>query len=141
MKVLMDTNIIIDVLANREGFAEPASQLFKFCEIGRMQGIIYALSIANIAYIMRRELDRSQIEDVIGKLSSIFTIADMKGDDLKKAAALPMDDFEDALQSVCAGRLKADFIVTRNLKDFKDSRVMAVKPCELIERLSEQPPK
>lgn len=137
MKVLIDTNIIIDVLANREGFSEPASQLFRLCEVGKAQGIIYALSIANIVYIMRRELDREQIKDVIAKLSAIFTIADMKGDDFKKAAALPMDDFEDALQSVCAARLKADFIVTRNLKDFKGSKVMAIKPSELIERMAE----
>lgn len=137
MKVLIDTNIIMDVLANREGFAEPASQLFKLCEVGQVQGIVYALSIANIAYIMRKELDRSQIEEVISKLGSIFTIADMKADDLKKAAALPMDDLEDALQSVCASRMKADFIVTRNLKDFKNSKVMAIKPSELIERISE----
>lgn len=137
MKVLIDTNIIMDVLADREGFAEPASQLFKLCEVGKVQGIVYALSIANIAYIMRKELDRSQIEEVISKLGSIFTLADMKADDLKKAAVLPIDDFEDALQSVCASRMKADFIVTRNLKDFKNSKVMAIKPSELIERISE----
>lgn len=137
MKVLIDTNIIMDVLADREGFAESASQLFKLCEVGKVQGVVYALSIANIAYIMRKELDRSQIEEVISKLGSIFTLADMKADDLKKAAALPMDDFEDALQSVCANRMKADFIVTRNLKDFKNSKVMAIKPSELIERISE----
>ena len=137
MKVLIDTNIIMDVLANREGFAEPASQLFKLCEVGKVQGYVYALSIANIVYIMRKELERSQIEEVISKLGSIFTIADMKADDLKKAAVQPIDDFEDALQSVCAGRIKADFIVTRNLKDFKNSKVMAIKPSELIERISE----
>lgn len=137
MRVLVDTNIIMDVLANREGFSETASQLFKLCEVGQVQGIIYALSIANIAYIMRKELDREQIKDVIAKLDAIFTIADMKGDDFKKAAELPMDDFEDALQSICAARLKADFIVTRNLKDFRDSKVMAIKPSELIERMAE----
>lgn len=137
MKVLMDTNVIMDVLANREGFAEPASQLFKLCEVGRVQGFIYALSIANIACIMRKELDRSQIGEVIRKLGAIFSIADMKADDVKKAAAQPMDDYEDALQSVCASRIKADFIITRNLKDFKNSKVVAIKPAELIERLSE----
>ena len=135
MKVLIDTNIIMDVLANREGFAEPASQLFKLCEVGQVQGFVYALSIANIAYIMRKELDRSQIEDVIGKLSAIVTIADMKAEDLKKAAALPIRDYEDALQCICASRIKADFIITRNLKDFQGSKVMAIKPGELIERL------
>ena len=135
MKILIDTNIIVDVLADREGFAEPASRLFKLCEIGRIQGCIYALSIANIAYILRKELDRGQIAEVIAKLDSIFTIADMKAEDLKKAAVLPMNDYEDALQSVCASRLKADYIVTRNLKDFKNSKVPAVAPSEFLDRL------
>lgn len=137
MKVLIDTNIAIDLLANRGEFAEPAAQLFKLCEVGKVQGYIYALSVANIVYIMRKEMDRSQIDAIITKLGSIITIADMKGDDLRKAAALPIPDFEDALQSVCASRLKADFIITRNLKDFKSSKVMAIKPTELIERVSE----
>lgn len=137
MKVLIDTNIAIDLLANRGEFAESAAQLFKLCEIGKVQGYIYALSVANLVYIMRRELDRSQIDAIITKLGSIITIADMKGDDLRKAAALPIPDFEDALQSVCASRLKADFIITRNLKDFKNSKIMAIKPTELIERVSE----
>ena len=137
MKVLIDTNIVIDLLANRGEFAEPAAQLFKLCEVGKVQGYIDALSVANIVYVMRKELDRSQIEAIIAKLSSIVSIADMKGDDLKKAAALPIPDFEDALQSVCASRLKADFIITRNLKDFKNSKVMAIKPTELIERITE----
>ena len=135
MKILIDTNIVLDVLANREGFAESAAQLFKLCEIGQLQGYVYALSIANIVYILRKELDRSQIEDAIGKLGAIFSIADMRAEDLKKAAALPIRDYEDALQCVCAGRIKADFIITRNLKDFQGSKVMAIKPGELIERL------
>ena len=59
MKVLIDTNILMDVLANRARFAEPASQLFKLCEVGQVQGVVYALSIANLAYIMRKELNRS----------------------------------------------------------------------------------
>ena len=135
MKILIDTNIIVDVLADREGFAEPASRIFKLCEVGQVEGCIYALSIANIAYILRKELDRGQIAEVIAKLDSIFTIADMKAEDLKKAAVLPMDDYEDALQSVCASRLKADYIVTRNLKDFKNSKVPAVAPSEFLDRL------
>lgn len=78
MKVLIDTNITIDLLANRGEFAEPAAQLFKLCEVGKVQGYIYALSVANIVYIMRKEMDRSQIDAIITKLGSIITIADMK---------------------------------------------------------------
>ena len=135
MKVLLDTNILIDVLANREGFAAPACELFKLCEVGQVEGSVYALSMANIAYILRKELDRNGIAEVIGKLGAIFAIADMKADDLKKAAQLPIADFEDALQSVCASRIKADYIITRNLKDFQHSKVKAITPSELLERL------
>ena len=137
MKVLIHTNVILDVLCNREDFVEPAEKIFKLCEVGKLQGYVYALSMANIVYIMRKELDRSQIEEDITKLASIFTIVDMKSDDLKRAAALPMQDYEDALQSVGAARVKAEFIVTRNLKDYKNSKVMAVKPSDLLERLDD----
>lgn len=136
MKVLLDTNILLDVPADRGSFAEPAARVFKLCEVGQLQGVVYALSIANIVYILRRELDRSQIGDVLEKLSAIFTIADMTAADLKRAAKLPMQDYEDALQSACARRIKADFIITRNVKDFKNSRTEAITPNELLERLS-----
>lgn len=135
MKVLIDTNILLDVLANRGEFALPAALLFRWCEVGKVQGYIYALSIPNIAYIMRKEMKRSQISDVLGKLEAIFTIADMKADDLKKAAVMPMNDYEDALQCVCAKRVKADYIVTRNVKDFHGSSIPAVTPGELLEHI------
>ncbi len=137
MKVLLDTNIILDVLADRAPFAEDAATIFKLCETKQLTGVIYALSIPNIVYIMRKELKRDQIESVLQKLSALFEIADMKSEDLRKAASLPVPDFEDALQCVCARRIRANYIVTRNLKDFMNSEVMAVKPSELIERLSQ----
>lgn len=137
VKVLLDTNIILDVLADRAPFAEDATTIFKLCETKQLAGVIYSLSIPNIVYVMRKELDRRQIEGVLQKLSALFEIADMKAEDLRKAAASPIVDFEDALQSVCARRIRANYIVTRNLKDFINSEVMAVKPSELIERLSQ----
>lgn len=137
MKVLIDTNIILDLLCDRKEFSGDASRLFKLCEVKKLQGVVSALSIPNIVYIMRKELDGEKIREIIGRLSMIFTIADLKAADIEKAAALPMNDFEDALQSVCATRVKADYIVTRNLKDFANSKVIAIKPSELLERISE----
>ena len=84
---------------------------------------------------MRKELGWEQISGVLQKLSAILDIEDMRAEDLRKAAALPIPDFEDALQCVCAQRIKADYIVTRNIKDFLQSKVMAVKPSELLERI------
>ena len=135
MKILIDTNVILDLLCDRKGFSEDAARIFKLCEVREIEGTISALSIPNIVYIMRKELDEERIQGIIRMLSSILTIEDLRGDDMLKAAALPMKDFEDALQSVCASRVKADFIVTRNIKDYAISPVMAIKPSELLERV------
>ena len=137
MKILLDTNIVLDVLADRAPFAEEAATIFKLCETRQVEGVIYALTIPNLVYVMRKELERDQISGVLQKLTAIFEVADMRAEDLRKAAALPIPDFEDALQSVCAQRIKADYIVTRNIKDFLQSKVMAVKPSELLERIQQ----
>ena len=135
MKILIDTNVLLDVLCGREQFAENAVKLFKLCEVKKLTGCISALSIPNIVYIMRKELDESKIKEVIEKLSLLFEFIDLKGADLKKAAELNFGDYEDAVQSVQAWRIKADYIVTRNIKDFKNSAVTALTPAELLERL------
>lgn len=132
MKVLIDTNVILDLLCDRKAYADDASRVFKLCEVKKIEGVVSALSIPNIVYIMRKELDGERIREIIGQLSMIFTIADLKSEDILKAATLPINDFEDALQSVCASRVKADFIITRNVKDFAHSSVPAIKPAELF---------
>lgn len=135
MKILIDTNVILDVLMERKPFAENAAKIFKLCEVKRVVGYISALSVPNIVYIMRKELDAERIGEILRQLSLIFTFVDLKGADLVKASALDFVDYEDALQSVAAGRIRADYIVTRNVKDYNGSKVMAVKPEELLERI------
>ena len=132
MRVLIDTNVILDVLCEREGFAETALHIFRLCEIKRLDGIVSALSIPNIVYIMRKELDKNRIAAVVERLSLIFTIADLTAADLTQAAKLGFDDFEDALQAACAKRVKAERIITRNTKDFKESPIPAITPVEFI---------
>lgn len=135
MKILIDTNVILDVLCNRKDFAEDSLRVFKYCETNQITGYISALSIPNIVYIMRKELDSEKIKDILTVLTSIFTVIDLRGTDLIKAADLDFSDYEDALQSVCASRTKVNYIITRNIKDFKSSSVPAIKPSELLERI------
>ena len=84
---------------------------------------------------MRKELDAGKIREILTTLTSIFTVADLRESDLMKAADLDFSDYEDALKSVCASRVKANFIVTRNIKDYKNSAIPAIKPAELFERI------
>ncbi len=135
MKVLIDTNIILDVLCSRQAFLEDSAKVFKLCEVSKISGYISALSVPNIVYIMRKELDAEKIREILEKLFLIFTIVDLKAEDLKKAADMNFKDYEDAVQSTCAFRVQADYIITRNIKDFAGSRVMAIRPSELFERL------
>ncbi len=72
---------------------------------------------------------------MIEKLQLVFEIADLKKDGIKKALQMNFKDFEDALQSACALRIKADYIITRNIRDFTNSAVSAIKPTELLVRI------
>lgn len=135
MKVLIDTNVILDVLCARADFLEDSSKVWKYCEINKIEGYISALSIPNIVYILRKELTPEKTQEIINQLFLLFKVADLKSDDLKKAAAMKTSDYEDALQMVCANRIKADFIITRNIRDFMSSKVLAIKPSELLERI------
>lgn len=135
MKVLIDTNIILDVLCNRKEFVENSAKVFKLCEVKKITGYVSALSIPNIVYIMRKELNTEKVKEIIEKLSLIFEIIDLKADDLKRATTLAFSDYEDAVQSAQADRIKANYIVTRNVKDYDKSKIKAIKPSELIERV------
>ena len=135
MKVLIDTNVILDVLCGRAEFLEASSMVWKYCEINKLSGVISALSIPNIVYILRKELDPDKTKEIIDRLMLIFDVAELKAEDLRKAADMKFADYEDAVQMCCAARINADFIVTRNVRDFVSSPIPAVKPSELLDRI------
>ena len=86
-------------------------------------------------YVMRKQLTPDQIEDVFRKLNLIFEFADFSPAVLERAVAMKWKDFEDAVQSATAESVHADYIVTRNLKDFMKSKVIAFTPAELLARI------
>ena len=135
MKLLVDTNVILDVLCARKDFLESSSAIWKYCEIRKVDGYISALSVPNIVYILRKELDPEKTWQIIEQLFLIFKVSDLKATDIKKAAEMKYSDYEDALQVVCANRIKADYIVTRNVQDFSGSDIIAIKPIDLLNLL------
>ena len=135
MKLLIDANILLDVLQNRENFVRASSMVWKLCETEQAKGYISALTFANLVYIMRKEMDAQRIEEVLHMLSLIFEFAELNDSDLFRAAALQWPDFEDAVQSVTAERIHADYIITRNVREFSRSKVIAFTQDELLARL------
>jgi len=135
MRLLIDANILLDVLQNRTPHCRDSAIIWKSCEIDKTKGFVSTLSFANLVYVMRKELDADQVEDILKKLSLIFDFADLTENDILKAAEMCWDDFEDAVQAATAERIHADYIVTRNLKDFENSCVPAIEPKKLIKIL------
>ena len=135
MKLLIDANVLLDVLQNREKFVKESSIIWKLCETEKAEGYVSALTFANLVYIMRKELSPEKIGEVLQKLSLLFVFTELSASDITRAAELQWDDFEDAVQSVTAERIQADYIITRNVRDFTKSRVIAFTPTELIARI------
>ena len=135
MILLIDANILLDVLMNRQDFVKDSSMIWKLCETNQAKGYISALTIANLMYIMRKQLDPETIEKLLVQLKFIFDFTDFGVSDLQRAAEMKWTDFEDAVQSATAERLHADFIITRNVKDFRSSKIMALTPTEFLARI------
>ncbi len=135
MVLLIDANIILDVLMNRQPFVKDSSLIWKLCEAERATGYVSTLAFADMMYIMRKELSSEMIEEVFRKLKLIFEFADFSPAILEKAVEMKWKDFEDAVQSATAEQIHADYIITRNVRDFKQSRVIASTPSELLARI------
>ena len=135
MRLLIDGNIVLDVLEKREPHFADSSKIWKLCETEQEEGYISALTFANLVYVMRKELDPEKIEDVWKRLSMIFHFSDLNVLDMNHAAGMHWDDFEDALQAATAERLHVDYIITRNVRDYRNSKIMAFTPTEFLARI------
>ena len=135
MRLLIDANIVLDVLQKREPHWKDSSVVWKLCEAEQAEGYISTLTFANLVYVMRKELEPAQIEEVLSKLKLIFRFSDFSTADMTKAAEMAWNDFKDAVQSATAERIQADFIIIRNMRDFNRSKVMAFTPTEFIARI------
>lgn len=129
MKILVDTNIIIDALTSREPFRDDAEQIFMFAANRIEDMYITANSATDIYYLVRKHLHSTeQAKSVMSKLYELFYILDVTASDCKEALLTEMGDYEDAVISCCVTRNHMDYIVTRNIKDYEKSKVQAVLP-------------
>ena len=137
MRFLVDANILLDVVMNRQPHVTDSASIWTLCETGQAEGYISSLTFANLIYIMRKEINPKGIEIILDKLSLIFHFADLTSSDLISAAKLQWNDFEDAVQCVTAKRLNADYIITRNVKDFKESDIIAITPTNMLKLIND----
>lgn len=138
MKILVDTNVIIDALTSREPFREDAEQTFMLAANRIEDMYIMASSATDIYYLVRKHLHSTeQAKSVMSKLYELFYILDVTDSDCKEALLTEMSDYEDAMISCCALRNHIDYIVTRNIKDYEKSEVQAIFPDQLLKLISQ----
>lgn len=132
-KILIDTNVLIDYLLEREPFFEDAKEVILSCVEGNEKGCIAAHSIPNMFFILRKDYNKKERREILSNLCSIF---DVEGIDKEKLLAglsnEDFSDFEDCLQMECAKSYGADYIVTRNVSDYSTSEVKAIEPKDYL---------
>ncbi len=128
MRVLIDTNVVLDFLQERLPFVENAARLFERIDNGEIEGFIAATTITNIYYIVRRAAGLVVAQDAIAQVLSDLNICAVDRDVLEQALALNFQDFEDAVQYVCAVTHNVDAIVTRDATGFVSAEIPVVLP-------------
>lgn len=134
--IFLDTNIVIDFLADRNPFSLFAAKLFNFSILGKAKIYVSAVSYNNIYYILRQSHSSVETLKLLDELSEMTEITDLTKSIIKKSLKSDFKDFEDAIQYNCALSLyKVDFIVTRDTKDFKKSTLSIMTPEEAVRLL------
>ena len=132
-KLFLDTNIIVDLLADRKPFSKNAIQLFQKAELNEIELFTSSHSIATTHYLLKKYLAEKELREVLYHLLDYITVIAVNVDILKKGLRSNHKDFEDAIQILCASSIvKIDCIVTRNTKDFKSSEIPAFNPDEIL---------
>jgi predicted nucleic acid-binding protein len=135
MKILIDTNVVLDLLLEREPFVENAITLFEQVERGNMEGHIAATTITNIFYIIRKTEGREVALAAIHRLLIGLKFCAVNRQTVETALRLGLKDFEDSIQLACATLNNLDAIVTRDQKDFISSNLPIYSPAELLNQI------
>jgi len=136
MKLMIDTNIFLDVLLERQPFFQASQTVLFLCEEKKVEGFLTASTVTDIFYLVRRHTHDIDIAyKSLGCILNIIKILPVTNEDIFVAYSKKAHDFEDCLLAVCAKKNNCSYIVTRNKKDFLDFDIPLLSPKELIDKL------
>ena len=118
-RIFIDSDVILDLLADREPFNLHAKKLFGRIDKGDVEGFTSPLIFSNLFYLLRKQEGSAKAKSLLKKLRILLKVLPMDDKVLDSALASSMQDFEDALQYHCAANAGVDTIITRNGRDFK----------------------
>jgi predicted nucleic acid-binding protein len=136
VKILIDTNIIVDVAIERQPFYSESVQVLSFVHQRRVEGYISASTVSDIYYIIRKPKGRDETIDFLRRLATFCQIATVDRSVITIALAANFRDFEDAIQYSTAVVNQLDIIVTRNPEDFPVTTPRIMTPVQLIQELA-----
>ena len=114
MKILLDTNIVLDAIASRRPYNKNAEKIFLLVAGEKAEGFITANCVTDIYYIARKTLTDALVRKALRHIFSIFSVVDVRGKDCETALDVPVIDYEDALLAVCAKKAAVDYVITRD---------------------------
>ena len=132
MKILLDTNVVLDVLLAREPFVLHAREIMALVEQKEVQGYICATSVTTIHYLMQRSTDKTQADSLIVTLLELFNVASVTKSTLYDASVNNGIDYEDSVIYTAAKDTEIDMIITRDNKGFKNASVSVLSPEEFL---------
>ena len=137
MRVLIDSNILLDVISKREPFLKYSKAIITACQQEVILGAITAQTVADIFYILRKNYSYNERCRILLHFCDILHISSIDSEKIVLALKnRDFNDFEDCLQSECAVTFHADYIITRNVKHFTNSPVPAITPEEFCAKFS-----
>ncbi len=127
--VFIDTDVIVDFLTDRKPFSLESAKIFSLIDQKKIKGCVSSLSFSNIYYVLRKFGTHKKVISSLQELSEMVDILKVDGDIVKSALTSDFKDFEDSIQYFAAQEhKKIDFIITRNIKDYKDSSLPVMTP-------------
>ena len=138
MRVLLDTNIILDFFLERKPFFVDASQLFKAIADDKIEGFITASSVTDIFYICRRQTRNiEEAKQILTTTLALLKICPVDREILETALKSNVADFEDAVQIACAQAQNLDAVITRNTRDFQTANIPVMSANQMMEQLKD----
>ena len=127
--VLIDTDVILDFFFDRKPFSDDASQILNLCEKNKVKGFVTPVIVSNIYYLLKKTANHSNVITSLKTLMNIIDISNIDKDTILLALNSDFKDFEDALQNFSAQKdSQINIIITRNIKDFKSSKLSVMTP-------------
>jgi len=131
-KITVDINILLDFL-NKRNKHQQAAKIIELCNANKIQGYLCAHEITTLAYFLMKNYNNSQkVKLVLNKLLDIFEIIPINAVILRRSLDSEINDFEDAVIEISSYENEIDYIVTRNLADFKNTRVKSISSTEFL---------